>query len=436
MISSEKKLEIYSLLYLLFSIFLYLFTLFFTPIEKGYRLILKEGDSGYSSETLAFLFLTIIFIVLFYFQNKLYEVKPNKIIYVLSFLIIMLFFSAYPFFSGDIFLYIYKGKILLEKGISPYSFVPPDQSIYRLLSVWTHTPTAYGPFSAFIFKYLYIKSFSPFINMYIFKLFFILNFVLLIIFLNKIKTNYVFYLFSPLLLLETALSSHLEIIPLLFFSISTYLIKAKKYFFAFFILGVAVSFKINYIIFLFPFLLKIYKEKRINLIFLSSLSFTISGIFPVFLFEPNKYIKALKFEAAKYGIYPLLILKKFKIPTSIVLAITLLILIFLSYKYLANELSFFRFVLIFFLLYLLFDKNFQPWHLFPLYGIYILEKPPRFDFIGLFSLIAVYSIYFLHYSWNPMQNFIASTLLLLIILFDIYRTFGNLTLFPESSRIP
>jgi len=414
-IKNEKILPV---LYLLSSTLLYYATSIFTPIEKGYKLILNNGKPGISNNLLAFFSFSLIFFALFVLHTKIGNSTSNKYTYIVLILIIILFFSSFPFFSGDIFLYSFKAKILLEKGISPYTHAPPDLSIYRYLSVWTNTSTAYGPLSFLLFKISYIRSFSPFMNMFVLKFIFFIFFLLTLLFLkSKDRKSLILFAFSPLILIETLLSPHFEIIPLFFFILSLFFLKEEKENYASLLLAISSSFKINYIIFLIPFIIKIIKEKKLQNIFSPLLFFSFGFFPPLISINWNKYFSAIKFEASKLGIFPLFFLKGYDFLIYFVLSTAFL---FFSYLYIKDRLNLSQFIIVFFLVYLLSDKNFQPWHIFPIYGIYATYKWPKFDLLGFSSLFGVYSVYFLFYSWNPTQNLIASFIILFIISVEIF----------------
>jgi hypothetical protein len=85
-----------------------------------------------------------------------------------------------------------------------------------------------------------------------------------------------------------------------------------------------------------------------------------------------------------------------------------------------------RFCYILFLFFLFYDKIFQPWHIFPLYALKLFLKDETFDYFGLISFTGVYSVFFIFYKWNPLQNLFSTIIILLGLAFVIVSEFLNI----------
>lgn len=419
-ISVDNQEKIFAYLYILITYLLCLGSSIFTPVDKGYKMLLNETGKIGLKTPLAALFFTACFIALFILQHKLTDTIGKKKALLFLVFAAAVYFISMPFFSSDVFLYSFKGKIQAELALNPYEPIKYFDTPYIYLSPWIFVPLAYGTAANFIFKITYIESLSPFLNMYILKLVFLAFFAGLTWLAYRVcsEKNFVFFVLSPFVLIETILCAHLDIMPLLFFALSLYFIKKEKFIFSALCLGVAVAFKLNYAIFMPLFFIE---SARKNRWFIFDVLYF---IFPVVLslaFFPGveKYLDALKYVGSLRSISVIDLFAWFKPGKYIFVLLLGLVFVYFFYYYLKKRIDIFRLCYVFFLLFLFFDRIFQPWHILPLYAIMLFLKKKGFDYAGLISLIGVYSVYFIFYEWNPLQNSIAAVIILLGISFAI-----------------
>lgn len=382
-------------------------------------LLTESGKIGLKTP-LAALFFSLCFIILFLLQYKLTDTLDKKKTLLFLIFAAAVYFISMPFFSSDVFLYSFKGKIQAELALNPYEPIKYFDTPYIYLSPWIFVPLAYGTAANFIFKITYVKSLSPFLNMYILKLVFLAFYASLTWLAYKVcsEKNFVFFALSPFVLIETIMCAHLDIMPLLFFALSLYFIKKERFAYSALCLGVAVAFKLNYAVFMPLFFIE---SARKNKWFIFDVFYFIFPVVMSLAFFPGveKYLDALKYVGSLRSISVIDLFGWVKPGKYIFVLLVGLVFVYFFYYYLKKRLDIFRLCYVFFLLFLLFDRIFQPWHILPLYGIMLFLKKERFDYPGLISLIGVYSVYFIFYEWHPLQNSIAAVIILLGIGFAL-----------------
>jgi hypothetical protein len=141
--------------------------------------------------------------------------------------VIMLVSAGDTFYlSDDIFRYIWDGKVNAH-GINPFVYPPPspeldslqDDSIYPRINHPT-MPTIYPPMAQNIFLVAYLMGGDGTLTFKLIAgLFELLTILALMVWLKKIgveRSHLLLYLFSPLVLIEFYLSSHLDILAMPF----------------------------------------------------------------------------------------------------------------------------------------------------------------------------------------------------------------------------
>ena len=185
----------YTYLYVLISYLLCFGTTIFVPVDPGYKMLLEQSMEAGLKTPAASLFFTLCFAALFFLQYKLAgHINKKKALFILI-LVGVVYFISMPFFSSDVFLYTFKGKIQAELALNPYEPVPYFDTPYVYLSPWIFVPLAYGPLTNLVFKVFYSPALSPFMNMYILKTVFLVFFAATIGFAFKYCTerNFVFF---------------------------------------------------------------------------------------------------------------------------------------------------------------------------------------------------------------------------------------------------
>jgi len=260
-----KKFLIASYFLVIFILFLYSYTqvdlsLTFSRIDFLRDLVKSFQYIGYFNRPLStFIFIFImVFLVNFYLIFILYAITKKinvktfwKIIIATT---IILTFS-YNAFSHDIFNYIFDAKIITHYQQNPYEHKALDFPSDPMLSFmhWTHRVYPYGPFWLVLtapLSYLGANLFIP--TFFFFKLLMSASLLGSIYFIKKImdKINpkssllsMVVFGLNPLILVESLVSSHLDIVMVFFALWSFYLLIRRKYLLAIFLLILSIGIK-------------------------------------------------------------------------------------------------------------------------------------------------------------------------------------------------
>lgn len=185
---------------------------------------------------------TIFIIILFLlFSYYIYFIKlvrkgflsSTQIILIILSTVLILFIS-YPAFSHDVFNYLFDARIVTKYHLNPYFFKAndfPDDLWVRFMH-WTHRTYPYGPVWLLItlpFSYLGMGKFVLTLLSFkiMFTFFHIGNIFVISKILKKItpRSAYlgtVFYALNPLILIESLVSPHNEVIMLFFLLLSIY----------------------------------------------------------------------------------------------------------------------------------------------------------------------------------------------------------------------
>jgi hypothetical protein len=394
------------------------------PVDPGYKMLADPGNGIGLKTPLASLFFTFCFILLFFLQYKLAaSIDKKKALFVLI-LVGVVYFISMPFFSSDVFLYVFKGKIQATMSLNPYEPVTYFDTPYIYLSPWIFVPLAYGPLANLVFKAAYIEGLSPFLNMYLLKIIFLLFFAAAVraAYRWSAANNFIFFVLSPFVLIEGVLCAHLDMMPLPFLILSIFFMKKENFSLAFLFLGVATAFKVNYAMFMLPFFIEcVRKRKRF---WFDGLYFVFPILVSILIFPGvSKYIDAIKYVGSLNSVSCFKLFSYIKFGKYVFILAAALVFIYLFSLYLKKKIDVLRFSYIFFMTFLLFDKIFQPWHIFPLYALLLFLKQKKIDHFGLIAFVGIYSVFFLFQEWNPVQNIIATIFILTGIIYTIVSEF-------------
>lgn len=231
--------------------------------------------------------------LLLFFSFFLYLVKLaqssrihiRQIIVLIAVSVCILFFS-YPSFSHDIFNYMFDGRIVTYYNMNPYVLKANDfpNDLWIRFMHWTHRTYPYGPLWLTVslpFSYL---GFGKFVGtLWLFKFLFLIAHVGNVYLIYKIAEifntkmrNYmiVFYAFNPLILIESLVSPHNEVVMLFFLLLAFYfLLSGKKYYLSLVCLFASFLIKFVSLIVLPVFIWS--KVQRRSAKFLLSISFTL-----------------------------------------------------------------------------------------------------------------------------------------------------------------
>lgn len=282
----SKKLLYYG--WIIVSIFLFLYS--FTQVDLGltltrisvWQIIQKSFQYiGYFQRPLSsvlFIFILIIFFLLYIITLKLVSIGRLgrsdvwKIILAVG-IILMLSYNA---FSYDLFNYIFDAKIITYYGQNPYLHKALDYPGDPMLSFmhWTHRVYPYGPTWLVLTIPLSFIGFGYFLGtFYLFKTLMFAAYLGTVYFIGKIavKTKVsnqlfpvVFFALNPLILIESLVSAHNDIVMMFFTVCSFYLLLEKKYLLSFVVLILSAGIKFATLILLPVYIYFLLKHKKKN----------------------------------------------------------------------------------------------------------------------------------------------------------------------------
>ncbi|MFC1727717.1 glycosyltransferase family 87 protein [Patescibacteria group bacterium] len=235
------------------------------PIQKFFQTI------GYFQRPLSVFLYLLILTILFLSYFLIVEVVKkgrlkNQWLWILIFLTAGLLWLAYNAFSYDLFNYIFDAKIVTHYGLNPYQYRALDFPGEPMLGFmhWTHRLYPYGP-SWLVFtiplSFFGLQKFLP--TMFLFKGLVVFSYLASswLVFKLLEKTNsrqkwlgLAIFAFNPLIIIESLVSAHNDILMMALVLGSFYLLVKKKYLGAWglFLLSVGVKFAT---LLLFPILL-------------------------------------------------------------------------------------------------------------------------------------------------------------------------------------
>lgn len=271
-----KKLTI-----ILYGVFLLLFTIFSYAFVDQNLSYLKNIYSGFAFSnrllTTVFYISSVIIFFIFYINFIYLGVKRRitlkELFMLLGMTAAILIFSYPAILSYDIFNYMATSKVLFIHHENPY-IVMPVEFIGDPLLAFIHAANKvalYGPFWILLTGVPYSIGFGNFVaTLFSFKLFIIIFYFFTIFFVWKISKNVIsIILFSlnPLVVIETLISGHNDIVMIFLAFLSFFLLMRKRIFLG--VLFLVLSIFIKYAtILLIPIFLyaawKMIKNKGVN----------------------------------------------------------------------------------------------------------------------------------------------------------------------------
>ncbi|MDO8621133.1 MAG: hypothetical protein Q7R31_02540 [Candidatus Levybacteria bacterium] len=248
---SNIKLSSIGYLIVIIGLFLYSFTQVDLSLTLSrwsvWQIIQKYFQHiGYFQRPLsAFLYVAVIlllYIFYFLFLSKAYSNKISKrqVWFLIISVSIILAFS-YNAFSYDLFNYIFDAKIITYYQQNPYIHKALDYPGDPMLSFmhWTHRAYPYGPIWLLLTVPLSFLGFKIFLlTFFLFKFLMAISFIGTVFFigkiLKKISPQYelfgiVFFALNPLVIIESLVSAHNDIVMMFFAILSIYLFMNNKY---------------------------------------------------------------------------------------------------------------------------------------------------------------------------------------------------------------
>jgi len=270
------------IIYVLYFFFLLIFTLFSYLFIDPNLIYLKNIYTGFAfsnrlTVSLIYFFAVLIFFCFYLFfvnrfQKKIFSKKD--FIILLTITIIGLIFSYPAILSYDIFNYIATAKVAFFYHENPY-IIMPIQFIGDPLLLFTHAANKialYAPFWIFLTSIPFFAGFGSFVlTLFSFKILNVVFYLLIILFLYKISKNIynvAIFAFNPLVIVETIVSNHNDIVMMCFALFAMTLIQKKKYLIASLFLILSIFIKYSTIFLVPVFIYMIYnkiKQKKLNM---------------------------------------------------------------------------------------------------------------------------------------------------------------------------
>lgn len=235
----------------------------YQTIEKTFQHI------GYFERPLsASLYLLIIGLLFCLYIFTIRAIRKNAItsstFWWITGIVIILLVFAYPAFSYDMFNYMFTAKTVLVYHKNPYLVIPLQfTGVEPWLSFmhWTHLPSAYTPFWILLTLPAYMLGFGYFLAiMWNIKLLVAAFYVITTVFIGKILSKLdsknrllgmAIFALNPLVITETLVSGHNDIVMMAICMIAFYLYLLKKRWASYFALSLSVATKLM-TIFLLP----------------------------------------------------------------------------------------------------------------------------------------------------------------------------------------
>lgn len=187
---------------------------------------------------LLLIFLYLIYLRILYLVNK-NKLSKKKIIHLTVISSVILFF-AYSAFSHDLFNYMFDARIVTEYYQNPYinSALDFPDDLWTRFMHWTHRTYPYGPIWLILTLPFSFLGFGKFVlTLFNFKLMFVIfhlgNVYLIYKILAKINPKSsllgtAIYAFNPVILIESLVSPHNEVMMLFFLLLSIQQIFVKN----------------------------------------------------------------------------------------------------------------------------------------------------------------------------------------------------------------
>ena len=254
---------IFTIIYIVFLLFLSVFSWSFVGnnfpfFEKNYLFDFVHRIRWLPG-TLYCAVIVIFFLFYFIFLYKAKRRKfQSKYIWKMIFLTVVMLIFSFPAFSYDIFNYIATAKVTFLYRENPYVVMPieiPNEPLLSFMNAANKT-ALYGP-SWLLLTYIPLKLGlnNLLLTIYTFKGFMIFFYLALCFVIWKLShksvTALVFFALNPLVIIETLVSSHNDVVMMFFVLTSLYFFKRKQIGFSmvFYIFSIFIKFAT---VFLFP----------------------------------------------------------------------------------------------------------------------------------------------------------------------------------------
>jgi len=268
--------------YALYFLFLLAFTFFSYLFIDPNLIYLKNLYTGIAFSnrlivTLIYFFAVLVFfgfyfIFINYFKKKIFVRKDFVIILIMT--VTGLIFSYPAILSYDIFNYIATSKVAFFYHENPYILMP-IQFVGDPLLLFTHAANKialYAPFWILLTSIPFFVGFGNFIlTLFSLKILNVVFYLLTILLLYRISKNIysvAIFAFNPLVIIETIISSHNDIVMMCLALFAIILVQKKKYLIASLFLLFSILIKYSTIFLIPVFIYMIYskvKEKGLSM---------------------------------------------------------------------------------------------------------------------------------------------------------------------------
>ncbi len=324
-ITLKEKLLLFAYSIVLIGLFLYSLTqidlsLALSRLPFLQSIVTTFQQIGYFNRPLSTGLFLLIIILMFGFYITFLVLSAKKklrkpFVWTLIGASVVILTFSYNAFSYDLFNYIFDAKIVTNYHENPYVHKALDYPQDPMLSFmrWTHRVYPYGPVWLGItvpLSFVGMQYFLP--TLIIFKLLMSVSFILCLYFIGKIfqkiapekeVLGLVFLGLNPLILIESLVSAHNDIVMMAFALWAVYLLVINKYLLSYVLLFVSIGIK-----FISGFLLPVFvmlhimlkKKKHISweIVFSFCLVLLIGGVVAVSLrtnFQPWYLVSVLTF---------------------------------------------------------------------------------------------------------------------------------------------
>lgn len=264
-----------------YSIFLSLFSIFSYAFVDPNLLYLKDVYSGFVFSNrflttilyMLFIFIFFIFYGIFVWSAVKKKLKLKDMLILLGITVGILLFSYPAMLSYDIFNYIATSKVLFLYRENPYIIMPIEFIGDPLLS-FTHAANKialYGPIWIVLTGIPYFFGLGNFIiTLFSFKIFIAIFYLTTAFLIWKIANSMIsviLFVLNPLVIIETLLSGHNDIVMIFFVLSSFFMLMKRKVFLALllFVMSVLIKYATIMLIPIFLYVLwKTVRNKDIN----------------------------------------------------------------------------------------------------------------------------------------------------------------------------
>lgn len=203
-----------------------------------FKLIDKPIDEQYPIFLILAITLTILFLLMCKFRNKIFNSTKTLIQFII--IIGAIYAIMIPTSSLDIYTYIARGRMQTKYHENPYytstldimNKNPEDKIMYNVARCWWGEKATYGPYWELIVKlYSLFSGDSIFAAIYVYKVMAFLIFILSVFLIKKISNNDLYVMLfglNPYILYQFLANAHNDFYVIFFVLLAIYLFKVKN----------------------------------------------------------------------------------------------------------------------------------------------------------------------------------------------------------------